>query len=218
VTAFTDTFHYDPRLETRPFPRGGFLLVAAGLCGGGSYAVLERFFRAAGEQVFGARPAEDLYPLMNRLAAAVPPGADGLRCEPYFTGTRAQPDLRASLSGASAENLTPGHLTRALLEGMGRSFVDGYEAIAKLSAPCRRLVGAGNGLRANPVLAQAVAEEFGLPLVFPRHREEAAFGAALLAAVGAGLYPDLPATGQLVRYETQGGGPRPSAHPTGPAP
>src|SRR5262249_10305933 len=46
VTAFTDTFRYDPRLETRPFPRGGFLVVAAGLCGGGSYAVLERFFRA----------------------------------------------------------------------------------------------------------------------------------------------------------------------------
>ncbi len=216
VTAFTGTFHYDPRLETRPFPRGGFLLVAAGLCGGGSYAVLERFFRAAGEQLFGARPAEDLYPLMNRLAAAVPPGADGLRCEPYFTGSRAQPDLRASLTGASAENLTPGHLTRALLEGMARSFVDGYEAIAKLGAPCRRLVGAGNGLRANPVLARAVAEEFGLPLSFPRHREEAAFGAALLAAVGAGVYPDLAVAGRLVRYG-EDGGPRPSAHPTGPA-
>jgi sugar (pentulose or hexulose) kinase len=200
VTAFTDTFQYDPRLETRPFPRGGFLLVAAGLCGGGSYAVLERFFRAAGEQLFGARPADDLYPLMNRLAAAVPRGADGLRCEPYFTGSRSQPELRASFTGASAENLTPGHLTRALLEGMARSFVDGYEAITKLGPPCNRLVGAGNGLRANPVLAQAVAEEFGLPLAFPRHREEAAFGAALLAAVGAGVYPDLTAAGRLVRY------------------
>jgi sugar (pentulose or hexulose) kinase len=201
VTAFSDTFQYDPRLETRPYPRGGFLLVAAGLCGGGSYAVLERFFRAAGEQLFGARPAEELYPLMNRLAAAAPPGADGLRCEPYFTGSRAQPDLRASLTDVSAENLTPGHLARALLEGMARSFVDGYEAIAKLGPPCHRLVGAGNGLRANPVLAQAVAEEFGLPLAFPRHREEAAFGAALLAAVGAGLSPDVAAAGRLVRYQ-----------------
>ena len=100
VTAFVDTFRYDPRLETRPFPRGGFLLVAAGLCGGGSYAVVERFFRAAGEQLFGARPTEDLDPLMNRLAAAVPPGADGLRCEPYFTGSRARPNLRASFTGA----------------------------------------------------------------------------------------------------------------------
>jgi sugar (pentulose or hexulose) kinase len=84
---------------------------------------------------------------------------------------------------------------------MARSFVDGYEAISKLGAPCRRLVGAGNGLRANPVLAQSVAEELGLPLAFPRHREEAAFGAALLAAVGAGVYPDLTAAGRLIRYE-----------------
>jgi sugar (pentulose or hexulose) kinase len=201
VTAFTDAFRYDPRLETRPFPRGGFLLVAAGLCGGGSYAVLERFFRAAGEQLFGARPAEDLYPLLNRLAATVPRGAGGLRCEPYFTGSRAQPGVRASLTGASAENFTPGHLARALLEGMARSLVDGYEVITKLGPPCRRLAGAGNGLRANPVLAEAVAEEFGLPLAFPRHREEAAFGAALLAAVGAGVYPDLTAAGRLIRYE-----------------
>jgi sugar (pentulose or hexulose) kinase len=201
VTAYTDTFCYDPSLETRPFPRGGFLLVAAGLCGGGSYAVLERFFRATGEHLFGVRPAEDLYPLMNRLAAAAPRGADGLRCEPYFTGSRAQPDLRASFTGASAENLTPGHLARALLEGMARSFVDGREAIARLGPPCRRLVGAGNGLRANPVLAQAAADELGLPLAFPRHREEAAFGAALLAAVGAGAYPDLAAAGRLVCLE-----------------
>jgi ribulose kinase len=50
------------------------------------------------------------------------------------------------------------------------------------------------------VLGQLIAEKFGLPLTVPRHREEAAFGAALLASVGAGIHPDLASAGNLIRY------------------
>jgi sugar (pentulose or hexulose) kinase len=49
-------------------------------------------------------------------------------------------------------------------------------------------------------LARIIAEEFGLPLAVPVHREEAAFGAALTAAAGAGILPDLTAGGRLIRY------------------
>ena len=49
VSVWTDQFLYDPAMETRPFPGNGFLLVSAGLCGGKSYALLERFFRMVGE-------------------------------------------------------------------------------------------------------------------------------------------------------------------------
>src|SRR5262249_45278688 len=148
--------------------------------------------RQVGAQLFGAEAAGSLYPALNELAAAVPPGAEGLRCEPFFSGTRTHPELRASWSGISAANLTPAHVTRALLEGMARTFRGGYDRILEYSdQPRRHLVGAGNGLRENTVLAGIVAETFGMPLSFPRHREEAAYGAALLAAVGAGLFPDL---------------------------
>jgi sugar (pentulose or hexulose) kinase len=201
VTAWTGRHCHDPLLETRPFPGGGYLLVCAGLCGGGSYAVLERFFRAVGTELFGTAADQPLYPLMNRLAAAVPPDAGGMRCEPFFTGTRVQPELRAAWKGVSAENLTPGHLTRALLEGMAHTFRGGAEQIARnLDRPRDTLVGAGNGLRENLVLADAVARAFGRPLAFPLHREEAAFGAALLAAVGAGAHPDLASAGRLIRH------------------
>jgi sugar (pentulose or hexulose) kinase len=195
----------DPLLETRPFPRGGYLLVFPGLVGGRTYAVLESFYRQTGAQLLGVPDPAALYPAMTRLAAQVPRGADGLRCEPLFTGTRAEPGLRASFTGLSPENFTPGHLTRALLEGMARAFRDGYERLARHGAgACRRLVGAGNGLRANPVLAQAVADEFGLPLRLPAHREEAAYGAALLAAVGTGVRASLEDAGRLIRYEVAG--------------
>jgi sugar (pentulose or hexulose) kinase len=202
VAAFTDQFAYDPALETRPFPHGGFLAVCAGLCGGRSYALLEQFYREVGKRLFGVVSAEPLYEVMNRLAADVPAGAEGMCCAPFFTGTRGQPDLRAFWGGLSASNFTPGHMARSLLEGMAVSFQRGYEAIGQLTQkPRRRLVGAGNGLRENPVLAEIVANEMALPLALPAHREEAAYGAALLAAVGAGIFPNLVSAGQLIRYE-----------------
>jgi sugar (pentulose or hexulose) kinase len=164
--------------------------------------VLERFYRTVGTQFFPEASSRSLFEAMNQLAAQVPAGADGLRCEPYFAGTRARPELRASWTGVSATNFTPAHVTRALLEGMARTFHEGY-AVMKQQAGvgARRLIGAGNGLRENPVLAQIVTDTFALPLRVPRHREEAAYGAALLAAVGAGIFPDVAAAGRLIQYE-----------------
>src|SRR5262249_32672690 len=136
-------------------------------------------------------------------AAAAPPGACGLRCEPFFSGTRHEPALRATWNGVSAENFTPACITRALLEGMARTFRRGRDVIARHAhRPWLRLVGAGNGLRENPVLAGIVATELALPLAFPVHPEEAACGAALLAAVGTGVLPDLAAAGRLIRHGT----------------
>jgi sedoheptulokinase len=199
ISAAIESFHFDPRLETRPLP-GGFLLVCAGLSGGRAYATLERFFQKTAEQLLNQEPGP-LYAAMNRLAAEVPAGAEGLRCEPFFTGTRLRPELRASFTGVSAGNFTPAHLTRALLEGMARSFREGYDMIRPyLSDPPQRLIGAGNGIRENQLLAHIIAEEFGLPMSVPAHREEAAYGASLSAAVGAGILRDWDSAGRLIRY------------------
>src|SRR5262249_2276049 len=142
VAGFVERFVYDPALETRPFPGGGFLLVCAGLSGGRAYALLERFFQRVGADVLGQPSAPPLHAAMNRLAGRVPPGADGLHCEPFFSGTRADPALRANWTGLSAENFTPGHLTRSLLEGMARAFRQGYEAVSRNAPrPRTRLVG-----------------------------------------------------------------------------
>ena len=50
------------------------------------------------------------------------------------------------------------------------------------------------------MLAALVAEEFGLPLAIPCHREEAAHGAAVMAALGTSLLSDLPSARHLIRY------------------
>ena len=206
VAAYSKRFVYAPNLETRPFP-GGYLLVKAGLCGGRSYAVLEGFFRQVCTFLGGNSPDRPLFDAMNRLAATVPPESDGLGCQPLFTGTREDPALRGSLSGISNANFTPGHVIRALLEGMATIFYESYLAIAEaLAAPRLQLVGAGNGLRQNPLLANIIAERFGVPMMLPSHCEEAAFGAALMAALGLGLLPNREAAGQLISYSVASSG------------
>jgi sugar (pentulose or hexulose) kinase len=81
---------------------------------------------------------------------------------------------------------------------MARTFRDGYDRIIHHTGrPTTRLVGAGNGLRENAILAQIVADAFAMPMSFPSQREEAAHGAALIAAVGAGVFPDVARAGRL---------------------
>ena len=131
-----------------------------------------------------------LYELMNRLAANVAAGADGLRCEPHFSGTRLDPTVRGSLTGLTPGNFTPEHLARAVLEGMARSLHDGFTAIHNITGhKPTQLISAGNGLRENRLLAEIVSQSFGLPLTFTPHREEAAYGAARIAAAGCGVPP-----------------------------
>jgi sugar (pentulose or hexulose) kinase len=201
VSAIAPRFSRGPALETRPYLDGTFLLVGAGIAGGKSYALLRDFFLRVGRDLFGAEPPDDLYPAINALAAAAPPGSDGLRCDPRFGGNRYDPEQRGAFAGLDARTFTPGHLARALLEGVAETFHDLYEAMQGAGvAPRTRLIGSGNGLRRNPVLSASIAGRFGLPLLRPAHREEAAYGAALLAAVATGELTLAEATSRL-RYE-----------------
>lgn len=192
-----------PSLEARPFPGGRYLLVGAGLYGGASYALLHDFFRQAGMAFFDAPGGEGLYERMNELAARVPPGSDGLRCEPLFSGTRLGPAARGSFTGISTHNLTPGHLARALLEGVADQLHALYDAMHRLAGARSELVGAGNAVTRNPLLARILASRFGLPLHLPAFEEPAAVGAALVAATGAGAFPHLDvAMARALRYHS----------------
>jgi len=191
ISARTDGFHFIPGLENRPFPGRQYLLIGGGLFGGRSYAYLQSFFQQVGAELLAADVPEDLYQRMTELAATVPAGSDGLRCEPFFTGSRTDPGLRASFSGLSPDNFTPAHFARALLEGMAEGFFAFFEQMKPVVGTPPLLVGAGNGVRQNRLLAKILARRFGKPLLIPSHAEEAAVGAAVAAAVGLGMFGDL---------------------------
>lgn len=190
-----------PSVDTRPHLDGGFLLVGAPLCGGYSYQLLRDFFRQVGRAFFSGAD-QDPYEEMNRLARAVPPGADGLKCEPLFTGTRLDPAQRASWTGISPVNFTPGHFARAALEGVAEQlhlyYADMLENGVK---PRKTLVCSGNGVRRNPLFGEILADSFKMPLRLPASTEESACGAAILASVASREFPSLQAaTARLVQY------------------
>ena len=170
-----------PGLETRPLPGGGYLLVGAALCGGYAYALLEQFFRQTAEAVSGNAPAS-AYDALAKLLGEEPEPEDLPVFTPLFLGTRGDPSAAASLTGLTAGNFTPRHLSWALLEGIAEELAILYRSCRSAGISASRLIGSGNGLRKNPFLLQAVEKRFGLPVILSPVREEAAYGAALLAA------------------------------------
>jgi sugar (pentulose or hexulose) kinase len=181
VSTPRSTYAYNPALETRPMPFGGFIQVGASLCGGWSYAYLRQFFQAILREIGGIElPDEMVYARMNDLAEQAE--SEGLVFDTRFNGSRLEPGLRGSLSGIDSHNLTPAALSRSLVAGMLQELFDLAQAAGLQDV--RRVVAAGNAVRKNPLLPQLIARRFGLPCEISEHREEAALGAARAALDG----------------------------------
>ena len=178
-SAYTSRYLSCPGLETRPFPGGGYLLVGASLCGGRAYALLEGFFRETVQAVTGTAP-ESCYDAMAALLDQGRP-EDVPNITPLFQGTRQNPELRGSITGLSTENLTPRHLTYAMLEGMAGELYELYRSYRNAGGEDASLIGSGNGLRKNRYLQNCFSQMFGQTLVMSECTEEAATGAALFA-------------------------------------
>lgn len=181
--------------ELRPFPDGGWLLSGASLGGGKTYALLASFYREIAETLGGGAgsiPADQLYAVINGWAmSALDEGRPLPQVDPAFFGTRADPRRKARIEGLDAAGLTPQALTAGLLAGVADELAAFAEQLpAGLLAGVRRRVGAGNGLRRNPALRRLLEERIGAPLELAGAREEAAFGAAVHAAVCAGIFTD----------------------------
>lgn len=201
VSAWVSNYVAVQTVDTRPYLDGRYLLVGAPLCGGRSYALLRDFFGRTGMEFYGAQGEEDVYEHMTHLAKEVPPGADGLKCEPLFTGTRLDPDRRASFVGISQTNFTPGHFARAVLEGIAEQLRQHYADMLECGVKPRQiLVSSGNGVRRNPLLADILCRAFDMPLCLTANIEEAAYGAALMAAVGVGEFNSPEEASKLVQY------------------
>lgn len=140
-------------------------------------------------------------------AASVPPGSDGLFYLPYLTGERtphADPNARGAFVGLTTRH-TRGHLTRAVLEGVAFGLRDSFTLIANAGLPADYQVRISGGGARSAIWQQIIADIFGAPLVNVNTPEAGAFGAAILASVGTGAFPDvqtaaeqLIATGETV--------------------
>lgn len=130
----------------------------------------------------------EVYARFDELAAAVPPGADGLLCLPYLLGERAplwDPDLRGAFLGLSIHH-GRGHLLRALLEGVAFQLATVLELVEGLGHPVAALRADG-GFTRSRLWLQIMADVLGRPLELPRSAEGACRGAALLTLEALGL-------------------------------
>jgi xylulokinase len=131
----------------------------------------------------------DSYEELTADAAKVPAGANNLLWAPYLMGERTphlDPNARAALVGLTASH-TRGHIVRAILEGVAFSLRDSFEIFREMNVPVESIRLGGGGARSK-LWRQIQADIYGHAVDIVQAEEGAAYGAALLAGVGGGLW------------------------------
>jgi xylulokinase len=121
-------------------------------------------------------------------ASEAPPGSDGLLFLPYLTGERTphpDPLARGAFVGLTVRHDLR-HMTRAVMEGVAFGLRDGLDLMVDAGlAPPAQIRAAGGGIR-SPLWRQILADVLDTEITLVGTEEGAAYGAALLASVGAG--------------------------------
>ena len=133
------------------------------------------------------------YDTLLTPADQIAPGCEGLLFLPYLTGERTphpDPLARGSFTGITIRHSLP-HFSRAVLEGVAFGLRDSFELIKSAGLSQIRQVRVSGGGARSPLWRQILADVFNSELVTINTTEGAAYGAALLAGVGAGYWPDV---------------------------
>ncbi len=141
------------------------------------------------EMAAEAAGGPDAYDALTGLASEAPAGSEGLLFLPYLSGERTphpDPNARGSFVGLSLRHGKP-HLTRAVLEGVCYGLNDSLTLMRNLGIVPDRIILSGGGARST-LWKQMLADVFATPCEMVNAVEGAAYGAALLASVGAGIH------------------------------
>ena len=101
------------------------------------------------------------------------------------------PNARAALVGLTASH-TRAHIVRAILEGVAFSLQDTFTIFAEMNVPVKNIRLGGGGAR-SPLWRQIQADVYGHEVEIVEAEEGAAYGAAILAGVGAQMWPSVDA-------------------------
>jgi xylulokinase len=141
----------------------------------------------------------DPYERLTAEAAKVPAGSDGLLWAPYLMGERTphlDPNASGVLAGLTASH-SRGHVVRAILEGVAFSLKDTFTIFEEMRVPVKSIRLGGGGAR-SPLWRQIQADVYGQEVEIVAAEEGAAYGAAILAGVGAEIWPTVDAACQSV--------------------
>jgi xylulokinase len=141
----------------------------------------------------------DPYDALAAEAAQVEPGSNGAIWAPYLMGERTphlDPDARAALVGLTASH-TRAHVVRAIMEGVAFSLRDSFEIFDEMSVPVKTVRLGGGGAR-SPLWRQIQADIYGREVATVEAEEGAAYGVAMLAGVGVGVWNSVDAACEAV--------------------
>lgn len=188
--------------DTRPFPGGGYLLTGAALCGGKSLAILKTFFEDT-VKLFGNSPnqAMDFYEIISQMEDTAFT-EDLPRVATFFNGKRTDSRARGVISNLSLTNFTPENLIVGFIKGIVAEIFEFYQKLPEKLKREKFLIGAGNTIRFNKLLRRNLEDQFQRRLYLPKHREEAAFGACLLAVAAGKQVDNLFSAGEMIEFDT----------------
>ena len=173
----------DPRMWAAPYVFEGTSIVAGGTSTAGT---LTRWLIELLTGEHDPTAISDHYGEFAAWAAASPPGANGLDLLPYWSGERTpihDPDARGVVFGLTLKH-TRADIARAALEGIAQGIRRNVEVMREIGVPIERLRAVGGGV-GNAAWVQAVTDCLGQPQEVVARRG-AAYGDAILAAIGVG--------------------------------
>lgn len=205
VFAAIDKYQYDPTGRLHTYCHATFdmwHLMGVMLSAGGSFRWL-RDLLYKNEKLYAEKKGIDIYDMMTREAEKISPGAEGLLFLPYLSGERTphpDPYARGVFFGLSLKHSRP-HLARAVIEGITFGLKDCLELLKDMGIRFNRVRVSGGGAR-SLLWRKIMANVFDLDIVTVNATEGAAFGAALLAGVGTGIYKNAKEGCKMTIYET----------------
>jgi xylulokinase len=137
----------------------------------------------------GADDGRDPYERLSDEAATIAPGCQGLLWTPYLMGERTphlDPQARGALVGLTASH-TRAHMIRAIFEGVAFSLRDSFTLFDEMKVGVNRIRLGGGGAR-SALWRQIQADTYGHDVEIVEAEEGAAYGAGILAGVGAGMW------------------------------
>ncbi|TVP67484.1 MAG: gluconokinase [Leptolyngbya sp. LCM1.Bin17] len=154
---------------------------------------------ADAEVATAKRLGKDVYELLTLMAAAIPPGSEGLLFHPYLTGERSplwNAQARASFFGLSLKH-TKAHMVRAVLEGIVYNLYLVLKALEDFAGPAIQVRATG-GFAKSALWRQMMADIFNREVTIPEHYESSCLGATVLGLYALGHISGLEAVTTMI--------------------
>ena len=155
----------------------------------------------------------DTYDVLTEMAEKVPVGSDGLIVLDYFQGNRSphtDPLARGVMWGLTLSH-TPGHVFRAIIEGICYGTENILRTMRKQDFEPRLNVVSGGPAKSG-LWMQIHADVSNVPISFTKVADGPALGSAMLAAVGAGVHPDIKTAAENMVHTADTLEPDPDRH------